>query len=189
MFEKLINKEFWTKEELMAELSGQDIERAYFMWRRYYEFLDVDRAVKPFLADDVLPFSKNTESWLRRARLAQLLTVEAVAKNMGVAKNVYWKMERAEESGAVTLESLERAAAAMDCEMIFAIRPRERKIFSKLIWQKLYQTSQDHPWVRSRPKHLKANALAAVCRQNFGNLRFRKKQGWSLRREITARAL
>lgn len=173
-------------------LTERELERAYILWRKHYEFVDADQAVLPFLGIGALGSgeiglqnrSKESEGgeWLRRARTAQILTVEAVAEKMGVAKNVYWKMEQAEETGAVTLESMRRAAAAMDCELIYVIRPRKRQVFSKVIWQKLYFASKNHWWVQSRPRHLKANALAAICRQNFADLRFRKQQGWSLRR-------
>jgi len=53
------------------------------------------------------------------------LSQEAVAKKLRVKRQSYAQFETAEERGSISLSSLQRAAEAMDCELVYFIVPRE----------------------------------------------------------------
>lgn len=48
-----------------------------------------------------------------------------VATKAGIKRQSYAQFEVAEESGSLSLDSLRRAAAAMDCELLYCLVPRE----------------------------------------------------------------
>ncbi len=63
--------------------------------------------------------------WLRAVRDAVGLSQEDVAKKLGTKRQSYAQLETAEERGAISLASLQRAAEAMDCELVYFVVPRE----------------------------------------------------------------
>ena len=66
-----------------------------------------------------------THGWLRAVRTAVGFSQNALAKNLGITRQAYAQFEATEKSGAISLGSLERAAGAMDCELVYFIVPRE----------------------------------------------------------------
>ena len=63
--------------------------------------------------------------WLRAVRNAVGLSQEDLAKKLGVKRQSYAQLETAEERRSISLASLQRAAEAMDCELVYFIVPRE----------------------------------------------------------------
>lgn len=63
--------------------------------------------------------------WIKAIREALGMTSAQLAKRMGVSQPRVFTLERAEARGAVTLESLERAARALDCRLVYALVPRQ----------------------------------------------------------------
>jgi len=64
--------------------------------------------------------------WLRAVRTALGLSQAYVAKKVMVTKQSYGDLEHAEERGAISLHSLQRAADAMDCELVYFLVPRAK---------------------------------------------------------------
>jgi predicted DNA-binding mobile mystery protein A len=62
--------------------------------------------------------------WLRRIRQALGLHVTDIARELGVNKSVIYRLEKSEDKKAISLNSLEKAAGAMDCQLVYAIVPR-----------------------------------------------------------------
>jgi hypothetical protein len=83
--------------------------------------------------------------------------------------------------GSITISALAKAAEAMDCELVYAIRPKKKVRFSSQIWHPLLKASLNKWWVVSRPEIRKSDALAAVANQTMNEPQFRRKQGWSER--------
>lgn len=63
--------------------------------------------------------------WLRAVREAVGLGQKDVAVKMGVKRQSYAQMETAEQRSSITLGSLQRAAEAMGCELVYFVVPRE----------------------------------------------------------------
>ena len=68
---------------------------------------------------------KPARGWLRAVRDAVALSQDQVARKLGIKRQSYSDLELAEERGSAGLNSLQRAAEAMDCELIYFIVPRE----------------------------------------------------------------
>ena len=63
--------------------------------------------------------------WLRAIRVAVGLGQNEVAQKLGVKRQSYAQLESAEERGAITIHSLQRAAEAFECELFYFLVPRE----------------------------------------------------------------
>ncbi len=70
-------------------------------------------------------FSLPSGSWVRLIREALGMTSTQLAQRLGVSQPRVPRLERAEKEGTVTLASLRRAAAAMDCALVYAFVPNK----------------------------------------------------------------
>lgn len=157
-------------------------KRAFDLWYPYYGkqlgFHTLDEKVSPFLSEKIKP--KRT-GWLRQARQALFISTGEAARRAGIAKATYIKIEKCEALGTAKINTLARIAETLDCKLVYALRPKNRKHFSEMIWEPLMQESIEHPWVKTRPKHLKAQALAAIAKRKINEPEFRQSQNWSER--------
>ena len=153
-------------------------EQAYCAWRnRFYTFKRLDRDLEPFLKIDL----NQNYLWLRLAREAQSLTLETVARRIGINKNAVSKLEKNEHRKVISIGSLERVAEALNCELIYAIRPKNRLPFSKLVWQKLQKEGLQSQHCQRREGYYLANSIAeAVYELTLESLP-RRKRGWTER--------
>lgn len=83
--------------------------------------------------------------WTRAIREALGMTLRQLANRMNVVPSRIAAIEKAEETGSITIKSLREAAAALDCEFVYAFVPRQsldetlrkqvsRKIDNRLLW-------------------------------------------------------
>ena len=86
--------------------------------------LQLDERVRP-LRDVLEAGSPPPGGWLRTIRQALGMSIRYVARRIGSYDPTLLRMERAEAKGTVTLNTLRRVANAMDCELVYAIVPRE----------------------------------------------------------------
>jgi predicted DNA-binding mobile mystery protein A len=87
-------------------------------------FDQLDRALAPYRALVGVP--RPRLGWVRAIREALGISSPQLAKRMQIkAAQTIEAMQRNEVSGAITLKSLERLAAAMDCELVYALVPRK----------------------------------------------------------------
>lgn len=63
--------------------------------------------------------------WVRAIRQAIGMTTEQLAQRMGIRQSGVVMLEKREVDKKVTLETLERAARAMNCELVYALVPKE----------------------------------------------------------------
>lgn len=64
------------------------------------------------------------EGWIRAIRQALGMGTEAYAARLGTRQPWVMQLEHAELKGTLTLASLEKAAAALDCDFVYALVPR-----------------------------------------------------------------
>jgi len=61
--------------------------------------------------------------WIRAIRETLGMTTRQLGKRLGVSQPRVVKLEQSEPAGAITLESLQRAAEALGCRLIYAFVP------------------------------------------------------------------
>lgn len=64
------------------------------------------------------------------------MTRDQLAKRMGISASTVSDLERNEGRGTITLESLDRLARGMDCQVVYAIVPREGKTLDAAVRQR-----------------------------------------------------
>lgn len=77
------------------------------------------------VAVDVEALARPPRGWVKAIREALGMTTAQLAKRMGVSQPRAVTLEQAEAKGALTLDSLERAARALDCRLVYALVPRQ----------------------------------------------------------------
>jgi len=91
------------------------------------EFLKLGRQQLDRKLKHLQPFRKQTvpgSGWIRAIRTSLGLTAVALAKRLGVTPASVSDLENSEKIGTITLNSLRKVAAAMDCDVVYAIVPR-----------------------------------------------------------------
>jgi len=63
--------------------------------------------------------------WVKAIREALGMTAAQLGRRLGVSQVRALALEKGEASGSVTLASLERAAQALDCRLVYVIVPRK----------------------------------------------------------------
>lgn len=165
----------------MKKTFNQDYHISYMQWRQSYRGYLTDKAVEPFLVEEIGPFKKKHTQWLRNTREALYLSTGHCAQRLKISRSAYARMERAEKDGSVTIKSLAKAAEALDCELVYAIRPKSRKRFSVLIWEKILSEVLNHPWVISSPAQLKLRRIASIALRKMEDPKTRRKFNWTER--------
>jgi predicted DNA-binding mobile mystery protein A len=91
-----------------------------------------DRAVARRQLDKRLNLIRNMEGlarpprgWIKAIREALGMTTAQLAKRIGVSQPRAVAIEKAEADRSITLNSLERAARALDCRLVYALVPRD----------------------------------------------------------------
>ncbi|MFZ0607628.1 MAG: mobile mystery protein A [Xanthobacteraceae bacterium] len=87
-----------------------------------YEQLDKRFArIRPLTTEATRP----SRGWIRAIREALGMTTGQLAKRLGVHQPRVVELERGEAGGNITIKSLERAAEAMGCRLVYALIPEK----------------------------------------------------------------
>ncbi len=70
-------------------------------------------------------FARPSRGWLKAIREALGMTTAQLGQRLGVVQSRVVAIEQAEAKGTVTLNSLEKAAQALDCRLVYALVPRQ----------------------------------------------------------------
>lgn len=166
----------------MNKLTEEETKKAFRLWVIKTERTHQDRWLKPFLSDEIQAWKMGQEGWLKRTRTGFLLSAMTLAKKLEVSHPTYQKYEESEKNGVITLATLAKVAEAMDCELVYALRPKSRKLISTLIWEKLLPMAVIHPWLSKCHPARRSESLLFIASRNLRDPTFRKQQGWSLRK-------
>lgn len=90
---------------ILKFLASQQLDTALAQWR-------------------LLPRSRPSGGWLRAIRTAIGMTTRQLATRVGVTQSAVVDAERTEAKGDITLATLQRYAAALDCELAYALVPK-----------------------------------------------------------------
>ncbi len=146
-------------------------------WYLNYPGFAMDCLVGAFLFAQAPPPS---QGWLKGARKALFLSTGEVAKKMSISRAAYSALETREVEGTISLNSLKKAAEALDCELVYAIRPKNRVRFSEVIWMKLTKNllSASRTSIMNR---MEAHRLLSAVSVRMRSPDFRRSQKWSER--------
>ena len=75
-------------------------------------------ALRPLLSS-----ARPSRGWVRAVRNALGMTTKQLAQRIGVSQSRIPELEQAEVNGNITLKSLERAAEALGCRVVYALVP------------------------------------------------------------------
>jgi predicted DNA-binding mobile mystery protein A len=64
-----------------------------------------------------------TAGWLKAVRQACGETVASIASKIGISRQAYSRFEEREARGTISVENLERAANALDCDLVYFLLP------------------------------------------------------------------
>lgn len=138
----------------------------YREWKsRWYPFPLADHLVSPFLFNQ----RESTQSWIKLARQALLLSTNELATRMKISRAAVSKMEKSEIKETITIETLKRAANALDCELVYVFKPKSNKLFSQIIWEALNSSVTTQQQTKSSIWRMK-------------NMKIRRKNKWTIRK-------
>jgi predicted DNA-binding mobile mystery protein A len=63
--------------------------------------------------------------WLREVRQVVGIPVKEVARRLGVCRWEVFRLEKSESESRIMLGTLRRAAEALDCDLVYALTPRQ----------------------------------------------------------------
>lgn len=63
--------------------------------------------------------------WLREIRTALRMSTAQLGRRLGLTRQAVSAFEHAEAAGSITLKSLRRAADAIQCDLVYALVPRD----------------------------------------------------------------
>ncbi len=73
------------------------------------------------------------EGWVKSLRKVLGMTAWPLVKRLGVVRSRIVQLENAEKHGAITLRTLEKAAEAMSCELVYALIPKDGKTLEDIL--------------------------------------------------------
>lgn len=83
----------------------------------------IDKRLKSL--SDSTALSAPPRGWIKAIREALGMTTAQMARRLGVSQPRVVAIEQAEAKGSITLETLERAAHALDCRVVYALVPQK----------------------------------------------------------------
>ncbi len=102
-------------------------------------------------------FSMPPNGWLRMVRNALGMSGTQLANRLGVTKARISKAEQDEQTGSVTLKTMQNMASAMDCRFVYAVVPENE--IEEIIKKRAYQKAREQIKSASTQMALEAQAL------------------------------
>jgi predicted DNA-binding mobile mystery protein A len=94
------------RDETKAALLRRDLDGVLNKWRR-------------------LPQATPKGGWIRVLREALCMTADELAARMGMSQTNVSALEASEAKGKIQLDSLRRAAKALECDLVYALVPKK----------------------------------------------------------------
>jgi predicted DNA-binding mobile mystery protein A len=84
---------------------------------------NLDKRLTSLMKTDEL--ARPPRGWIRAIREALGMTTAQLAERLGITQPSAVGLEKAEAAKAISLQTLERAARALDCTLVYALVPRK----------------------------------------------------------------
>lgn len=125
-----------------------------------------DRALARKQLDKRLNFLRSTDAltrpprgWIKAIREALGMTTAQLARRMGVSQPRVVEIEKAEKSAAITLDTLERTARAMDCKLVYSFVPK--KSLEQLVEDRARIIAKERLTITGHTMALEAQSVSA----------------------------
>lgn len=76
---------------------------------------------------DVSSMEKLETGWIKVVRVSLGVTTRMLAQRLGVSHPSIAQLEKREAEGRASLESIQKVAQAMECQLVYAIIPKNKK--------------------------------------------------------------
>ena len=91
--------------------------------------------------------------WIRAIRKALGISMQQLGNKLGTSKQAIMEMEKREQAGAITLNSLREVAKTMDLQLVYALIPREGSL-DALIERRAYDLAKQIVLRAAQTMHL-----------------------------------
>jgi predicted DNA-binding mobile mystery protein A len=88
-------------------------------------------------------YGKPRAGWVKTIRVALSMSAEQLATRLGLTRGRITQLENAETQNAVTLRTLEEAANALGCELIYAIVPKGNSTLEGILKTRAEQIAKE----------------------------------------------
>lgn len=83
----------------------------------------LDRKLKHFAA--ATKVTPPPTGWVKAIRLSLGMSLQQLGDKLGITKQSVGELERREQEGSITLNSMKEAANALDMELVYAVVPKD----------------------------------------------------------------
>ncbi|MEZ0390705.1 MAG: helix-turn-helix domain-containing protein [Pseudobdellovibrionaceae bacterium] len=157
----------------------REVKKAYWIWRQLQARANLDERVEPFLT---IPSQNLISDWLRTIRESKEISISQAAKKAEVHKATYAALEKSETAKKISLQTLEKMAEALGCELVYGIRPKSQMPLSLQMWRQILPYALQSYQKRMRSSQIKPMVLARIANQLMEDPKFRRAQGWARRK-------
>lgn len=102
----------------------------------------LDRQLKEWQAA-CQKYNRPKIGWIKTLRTALSMTAEQFADRLGLSRARVNQLESAEANNAVTLRTLQEAASALECELVYAIVPKGSSTLEDIIKTRAEQIANE----------------------------------------------
>lgn len=99
--------------------------------------------------------------WVKTLRIALSMSAEQLANRLGLTRSRITQLENAEIHNAVTLRTLREAANAMECELVYAIVPKNKTTLEGIIRKRAEQLAKERVTRTAHSMSLEAQSVNA----------------------------
>ena len=99
----------------------------------------LDRQLRPFHGGRA---HRPALGWVRSIREALGMNGRQLAERMNIARSQLSKIEEAETREATSLRTLQRAAEALGCDLVYAFVPRDGKTLDELVHERAREVAK-----------------------------------------------
>lgn len=111
-------------------------------------------------------YARPEVGWVKTLRTAFNMTAEQLAKRLGLTRARIAQLENAEIHNAITLRSLQEAADAMGCELIYAIVPKASATLESIVKKRAAQIANERVASVAHSMSLEAQSVNADILKN-----------------------
>ncbi|NUQ25991.1 MAG: mobile mystery protein A [Saprospiraceae bacterium] len=120
----------------------------------------LDRRMALFAGVKGLPMPG--EGWIHAIRTALGMSLKQLSKRLGITPQGTKDLERREREGAITLQRLRDAAAALDMQLVYGFVPKEESL-DKLIEKRALQLAREIVMDTAHTMHLENQEIDPIA--------------------------